>query len=111
MGKVTNNNKLLKTACRGDYNEKCTHCENYRKDWKKQDISCKKKCVKLRNIQRGCQKLTQICREMEPSVKTLTWDMDSEGDWAENVKGVDDYLYDPEQKKAIVNLCRGWYDV
>ena len=91
--------KLLRTACRGDYNEKCTHCENYRKDWKQQDISCEKKCVKRQNIQRGCQKLTQICRELGLSVKILTWDMDDDGDWAEHVKGVDDYLYDLEQKK------------
>lgn len=92
--------KLLKTACGGDYNEKCVHCENYRKDWKQQVIPCEKKSIKRQNIQRGCRKLTQICREMELSVKTLTWDMDSDGDWAENVKGVDDYLYDLEQKKS-----------
>ncbi len=42
---------------------------------------------------------TQICRELGLSVKTLTWDMDDDGDWAEHVKGVDDYLYDLEQKK------------
>ena len=46
--------------------------------------------LKRQNIQRGCLKLAQICREMELSVKTLTWDMDSDGDWVENVKGVDD---------------------
>ena len=92
--------KLLRTACRGDYNEKCTHCENYRKDWKQQDIPCEKKCVKRQNIQRGCQKLTQICRELGLSVKTLTWDMDGDGDWAGHVKGMDDYLYDLEQKKS-----------
>ncbi len=92
--------KLLKTVCRGDYNEKCVHCENYRKDWKQQVIPCEKKSIKRQNIQRGCRKLTQICRETELSVKTLTWDMDSEGDWAENVKGVDNYLYDLEQKKS-----------
>ena len=91
--------KLLRTACRGDYNEKCRQCENYRKDWKQQVIPCEKKCVKRQNIQRGCQKLTQICRELGLSVKTLTWDMDDDGDWAEHVKGVDDYLYDLEQKK------------
>ena len=91
--------KLLKTACRGDYNEKCVHCENYRKDWKQQVIPCEKKIIKRQNIQRGCRRLTQICRETELSVKTLTWDMDSDGDWAENVKGVDDYLYDLEQRK------------
>ncbi len=37
--------------------------------------------------------------------------MDKDGDWAENVKGVDDYLYDLERKKEIVNLCRGWYNI
>ena len=91
--------KLLKTACRGDYSEKCIHCENYRKDWKQQAIPCEKKCVKRQNIQRGCQKLTQICRELGLSVKTLTWDVDDAGDWAEHVKGVDDYLHDLEQRK------------
>lgn len=91
--------KLLKTACRGDYNEKCVHCENYRKYRKGQELPCEKKNVKRQNIQRGCQKLTQICRELGLSIKTLTWDMDSDGDWAENVKGVDDYLYDLEEKK------------
>ena len=91
--------------------KKCRQCENYRKDWKQQVIPCEKKSIKRQNIQRGCHKLTQICREMELSVKTLTWDMDSEGDWAENVKGVDDYLHGLEQKKEIVNLCRGWYNI
>lgn len=92
--------KLLKTACRGDYNEKCAHCENYRKYKEGQDLQCEKKCVKRQNIQRGCHKLTQICRELELSVKTLTWDTDGDGDWAENVKGVDDYLYDLKQKNS-----------
>lgn len=92
--------KLLKTACRGDYNEKCIHCENYRKDWKSRYIPCEKKCVKRQNIQRGCQKLTQLCREMGISLKTLTWDTDDTGDWAEHVKGVDDYLYDLKQKNS-----------
>ena len=27
-------------------------------------------------------------------MKTLTWDMDNDSDWAEHVKGVNDYLYD-----------------
>ena len=45
--------KLLKTACRGDYNEKCVHCENYRRDQKRQDISCEKKCVKRQEYPAG----------------------------------------------------------
>ncbi len=92
--------KLLKTVCRGDYNEKCVHCENYRKHREGQEILCEKKNVKRQNIQRGCRKLAEICRELELPVKTLTWDKDGDGDWAEHVKGVDDYLYDLEQKKS-----------
>ena len=90
--------KLLKTVCRGDYNEKCVHCENYRKDWRGQAIPCGKKCVKRQNIQRGCRKLAEICRELDLSAKALTWDTDEDGDWAEHVKGVDDYLYDLKRK-------------
>ena len=90
--------KLLKTVCRGDYNEKCAHCENYKKDWRGQAIPCEKKCVKRQNIQRGCRKLAEICRELDLSAKALTWDTDEDGDWAEHVKGVDDYLYDLKQK-------------
>lgn len=51
------------------------------------------------NIQRGCRKLAEICRELELPIKTLTWDTDEDGDWAEHVKGVDDYLHGLEQKK------------
>ena len=92
--------KLLKTACRGDYNEKCVHCENYRKYREGQDIPCEKKSVKRQNIQRGCRKLAEICRELELSAKALTWDTDEDGDWAEHVKGVDDYLHGLEQKDS-----------
>lgn len=54
--------------------------------------------MKRQNIQRGCRKLAEICRELELSAKALTWDTDEDGDWAEHVKGVDDYLYDLKQK-------------
>ena len=30
----------------------------------------------------------------------LAWDMDENGEWAAQVKGVDDYLMDLEQKKT-----------
>lgn len=84
--------KLLKPVCRGDYNEKCCHCENFKKDWKKQVILCEKKQRKRKNIQRGCGKLAGICRTLELPGKSLTWDLDMDGDWAEHIKGVDDYL-------------------
>lgn len=92
--------KLLKTICRGDYNEKCIHCENYRKFREGQEIFCVKKSVKHQNIQRGCRKLAEICGELDLSAKALTWDTDEEGNWAEHVKGVDDYLCDLEQKNS-----------
>ena len=103
--------KLLRTACRGDYNEKCAHCESYRKYREGQELPCEKKNVKRQNIQRGCRKLAEICRELELPIKTLTWDTDEDGDWAEHVKGVDDYLMGWSRKKEIVNLCRGWYNI
>lgn len=72
--------KLLKTVCRGDYNEECVYCEIYRRKWNQQVIPCEKKSVKRWDIQRGCQKLAQICRKLGLSVKTLTWDMNDDGD-------------------------------
>lgn len=83
--------KLLKPVCRGDYNEKCRYCEYYKKDWKNSIILCEKKQLKRKNIQRGCSKLAGICRTLKLQGKTLTWDLDEDGDWAEHVKGVDDY--------------------
>lgn len=91
--------KLLKPVCRGDYNEKCRYCETYRKNWREECIPCEKKNLKRQNIQRGRQKLAEICRDLGMPMKMLTWDCDAEGDWAEHVKGVDDYLYGLEQKK------------
>ena len=42
--------------------------------------------------------MAEICRELDLSAKALTWDTDEDGDWAEHVKGVDDYLYDLKRK-------------
>jgi len=55
--------------------------------------------MKRQNIQRGCGKLAGICKELGLPGKTLTWDLDEDGDWAEHVKGVDDYLFQLEQNK------------
>ena len=91
--------KLTGIMCRGDYNEKCSSCQFYKSNWKELEIVCEKKVVKRNNIQRGCKNLTRICKELSLPCKRLTWDLDGDGDWAENVKGVDDYLVDLEQKK------------
>lgn len=91
--------KLIKTVCRGDYNENCIHCAHYWEEWNDKIILCEKKQTKRQNIQRGCRKLAEICKELELPGKTLTWDLDEDGDWAEHVKGVDDYLFQLEQNK------------
>lgn len=91
--------KLLKPICKGDYNEKCSYCPQYQRDWKNTVILCEKKQIKRQNIQRGCKKLGSICRELSLPGKSLTWDTDVDGDWAENVKGVDDYLVSLKQKQ------------
>ena len=91
--------KLLRPVCQGDYSENCKECPYYRKDWKKQRIPCEKKQIKRDNINRGCNKLAEICKELGLQGKTLTWDTDTDGNWAENVKGVDDYLVSISKSK------------
>ena len=91
--------KLLRPVCQGDYSENCKECPCYRKDWKKQRIPCEKKQIKRDNINRGCNKLAEICKELGLQGKTLTWDTDTDGNWAENVKGVDDYLVSISKSK------------
>ena len=78
--------------CRGDYNEKCCFCENYRRKKEYGTITCEKKQIKRENIQRGCRKLAELCRKLELPERMLVWDTDENGEWAERVKGVDDYL-------------------
>ena len=91
--------KLIKPVCKGDYNEKCQYCEHYRKDWNNIFIFCEKKERKRKNIQNGCRKLAGICKSLNIEGKILTWDTDDDGDWAENTKGVDDYLFSLEKNK------------
>ena len=43
--------------------------------------------------------MESLAYPLKMPMKMLTWDCDVEGDWAEHVKGVDDYLYGLEQKK------------
>lgn len=91
--------KLLEPICRGDYNEKCIHCEHYKGYMVKNDVLCEKKVRKKKNIQNGCQKLTEFCRSQNLPVKMLTWDTDAKGGWKGNIKGIDDYLFGLSQKQ------------
>ena len=49
-------------------------------------------------IQNGCSRLYGICREFSLPVKRLLWDLDADGEWKGEVKGIDDYYY--EMKKG-----------
>ena len=84
--------KFLRPVCRGDYNDKCCFCEHYRRKQEYGAIACEKKQIKRENIQRGCRKLAELCRKLELPERMLVWDTDENGEWAERVKGVDDYL-------------------
>jgi len=91
--------KLLEPICCGDYNEKCIQCEHYKGYMVKNDVLCEKKVRKKKNIQNGCQKMSEFCRSQNLPVKMLTWDTDAKGGWKGNIKGIDDYLFGLSQKQ------------
>lgn len=84
--------KFLRPVCRGDYNDKCRFCDRYGKKQEYGTAACEKKQIKRENIQRGCRKLAEMCRRLGLPERMLVWDTDEHGEWAERVKGVDDYL-------------------
>lgn len=90
--------KFFNCACRHDCYDKCSACEQDRDEVIREsagggeDVVCAKKRVKRDNIQRGCRKLRQICSDLPLPYKMLTWDMDRNGEWSGNIKGIDDYL-------------------
>jgi hypothetical protein len=96
--------KMLNTLCRQDYNEKCPSCELYQNGCGK--TTCQKKVTKRKNIQRGCQRLKEICKEVGLNHKMMTWDMAEDENWKENYKGIDDYLvsFEKELDKSAQEL-------
>lgn len=89
--------KLLNVICQADYNEKCVECEFRNEKGKHQ---CLKKIEKRKHIQNGCKKLYGICHDLLVACKQFVWDINPEGIWAGNLKGVDEWLYDLEGKKS-----------
>lgn len=97
--------KKLKPYCRQDYGDKCSKCEhnlgnmqcnvdNSTDNACTEQIICPGKLEKRTMIQNGCQKLYEICQELELPFKRMVWDMDKEGEWNGDIKGIDDYYYD-----------------
>lgn len=89
--------KLLRISCGRDNGEKCITCEHARSN----GINgvCPKKELKRKNIQNGCRKLQSLCSAMGFEFIPLVWDRDKDGNWAGNIKGVDDYLVSLNGKK------------
>lgn len=97
--------KKLRPYCRQDYGDKCSKCEhnpgnmqynvdNFTDNARTEQIICPGKLEKRTLIQNGCQKLYEICQELELPFKRMVWDMDKEGEWNGDIKGIDDYYYD-----------------
>ena len=42
-------------------------------------------------IRKGCLKLYEICEELSLTCRRAVWDVDAEGMWKEQYKGIDDW--------------------
>lgn len=97
--------KKLKPYCRQDCGDKCGQCGYHQKDTQShvdnsigdasaEPVVCPRKLEKRTLIQNGCQKLYEICQELELPFKRMVWDIDQNGEWNGDIKGIDDYYYD-----------------
>ncbi len=82
--------KLMHLACRKDYGTVCRTCSAG-------GTECPKKKEKREQIRKGCLKLYEICEELSLTCRRAVWDVDAEGMWKEQYKGIDDWelRYDP----------------
>lgn len=82
--------KLMRLACRKDYGTVCRTCSE-------SETECPKKKEKREQIRKGCLKLYEICEELSLTCRRAVWDVDAEGMWKEQYKGIDDWelRYDP----------------
>lgn len=79
--------KKMKTDCNRHYS-KCKSCM-----LSAAPKECPYKAEKRRIIQSGCQKVYDICRGLSLPVHRCVWDMDQDGNWNGDVKGIDDFIY------------------
>ncbi len=76
--------KLMRLACRKDYGTVCWTCSE-------SGTECPKKKEKREQIRKGCLKLYEICEELSLTCRRAVWDVDAEGMWKEQYKGIDDW--------------------
>ena len=74
----------MRLACRKDYGTVCRTCSE-------SGTECPKKKEKREQIRKGCLKLYEICEEFSLTCRRAVWDVDAEGMWQEQYKGIDDW--------------------
>ena len=79
--------KKIKTVCDQNYH-KCGKCT-----LRPYPYECPYKAEKRKIIQRGCERIYELCRELSIPVSRMVWDMDTDGDWTGAIKGIDDYYF------------------
>lgn len=84
--------KKMKIDCDRNY-KKCSECTA-----PNEQIICPYKEKKRSNIQRGCQKLYEICRDLSLPVDRKLWDADELMEWNGGIKGIDDLYYEQHLK-------------
>ncbi len=76
--------KFMRVDCHEDYGKECEKCT-----WDRRE--CPKKKEKREHIRSGCLKLYEICKELSLICNRAVWDVDANGLWKENYKGIDDW--------------------
>lgn len=79
--------KFLNLLCREDYDETCSSCTLEERG----GGECPKKRRKREDIRRGCNHLYRVCEELSIKCLRATWDMDENGLWSGEYKGIDDW--------------------
>ena len=76
--------KFMRVECRRDYGIDCRKCTC-------DGPECPKKREKRDKIRSGCVKLYEICRRLSLTCSRAAWDLDADGMWQGNYKGIDDW--------------------
>ena len=91
--------RLMKISC--DHKDKsCVKCDFVLKEG---DI-CPYKEQKRNEIRMGSNQLYQMCEERSIRYRRKNWDLDTDGTWAGNFKGIDDY-WKPFINRQRIAFC------
>ena len=85
--------KKMRTDCNG-HHKKCGEClDAGRYDY------CPFKRKKREIIQNGCRNLYKICQNLSIPAQRMLWDIDENGEWRGELKGIDDFYYAMKKKR------------